>query len=82
MKNQIPEPKKDEIGLFYDSLPKEFRLASIDDFHNHGKKRIGMTYIVQWNDQVRFSIREVNESLTGKKIIPFIKANKVFVLKN
>jgi len=81
MKIQYPEPNKDEIGLFYDHLPEEFRLACIDDFHTHGKKHIGMIYIVQWNDQIRFSIREVNDGFTGSKISPFIEANKVFVLK-
>ena len=81
MQISIPKPKKDEIGLFYDSLPEGFQLATIDDFHIHGKKNIGMTYLVEWNDQVRFSVRKVNDSFTGLKINPFIIANKVFVLK-
>ena len=74
--------KTDEIGDFYDSLPQGFKLASIDDFHTQGKLNIGMTFLVEWNDQVRFSIRKVNEDLSGKKINPFIGANKVFVLKD
>ena len=76
-----PEPQKDFVGLFYDHLPEQFRLATIDDFHEHGQKKIGMVYIVQWNDQVRFSFRKVDENLQGSKINPFIKANMVFVLK-
>ncbi len=74
-------PQIDHIGKFYDSLPEEFEQATIDDFHVQGKVNIGMTYLVQWNDELRFSVREVDESLTSKKINPFIIANKVYVLK-
>ncbi len=81
MPKTLKTPLKDHIGSFYDSLPEGFQQATIDDFHLQGKMNIGMIYLVQWNDEIRFSIREVNESLTGKKINPFIIANKVFVLK-
>ena len=80
MSIHYPEPKKDHIGLYFDHLPKNFRLASIDDFHVQGKKKIGMIYLVQWNDELRFSFRHVDGNLTGSKISPFIKQHKVFVL--
>lgn len=79
MQNTLQTPKKDNIGFYYDTLPDGCRLATIKDFHVHGKKKIGMPYIVQWNDEIRYSYREVNDSLTGEKIYPFIKAQKVFV---
>ena len=77
-----PEPLKDEIGTFYEGLPEEFKLATIDDFHEQGKKKIGMIFLVRWVEETRYSVWEVDENLTGEKIIPFIREKRVFVLRD
>ncbi len=77
---KYPEPQKDEIGLFYNRLPAQFRPATIDDFHNQGMKKIGMIFLVRWVDEQRYSVWKVTESLTAEKILPFIKQKRVFIL--
>lgn len=72
----------DDIGKFYDHLPDEFRKATIDDFHVQGKKRIGLVYIVEWNDEIRFSFQRVTPFLRASNLLPFIESGKVFVLKS
>ena len=79
MQETYPEPQKDDIGLYYDHLPKNFKLATLDDFHQHGKIKIGMIYIVQWWDENRYSFRKVNSRLTARKILPFIENEQVYV---
>ena len=66
--------KTDKIRDFNDSLPQGFKLAIIDDFHTHEKVNVGMIYLVLWNNDIRYSVRKVNDDLTGKKINPFIRA--------
>ncbi|NQT76528.1 MAG: hypothetical protein HQ565_02360 [Bacteroidetes bacterium] len=77
-----PEPQKDFVGLFYDHLPEQFRLATIDDFHEQGKKKTGMIFLVRWVEETRYSVWDVDENLTGEKIIPFIREKRVFVLRD
>lgn len=81
MKNTLPAPLIDEIGKFYESLPDEFRPATIEDFHVHGKVKVGMVFLVLWNDEVRYSYQQVKSNLSGKKIRPFLEAKKVYVPK-
>jgi hypothetical protein len=74
-------PKLDSFGRFYDHLPDEFKIATLDDFHLHGKKNLGMVFLVLWNDEVRYSYHQVNHALKAQQILPFINEKKVFVLK-
>jgi hypothetical protein len=74
--------KTDHIGDYYNSFPQGFKLAIIDDFHTQGKVNVGMIYLVLWNNEIRYSVRKVNDDLTGKKINPLIRVNKVFVNKD
>lgn len=74
-----PQPQKDDIGLFYTHLPDQFRLATIDDFHHQGMKKIGMIFLVRWVDEHRYSVWKVTDSLTAEKILPFIEQKRIFI---
>ena len=73
--------KTDANGFpYYDKLPVGFRLAKIDDFHENGRKRIGMQFLIQRVTQENFyEAYTVNENLTGAWIKQFIDDKRVFV---
>jgi len=66
---------------FLETLPEGFVQATMDDFHNKGKKKIGMFYLLKGGASGLYYPRTVNESLTGEKLLPFIKGGQVFVKK-
>ena len=71
-----------KTGIEYlENLPEGYVKATIDDFHVHGKKRIGMKYFLQGTDWKVFFQKEVTESLTGAKLKPFIDNGQVYVKK-
>jgi len=44
--------KTDKYGFsFYDKLPDGFRLGKMEDFHVNRKKKVGMEYLIQREDQ-------------------------------
>jgi len=50
-----PEVKTDLYGWnYFEKLPEGYRLATMDDFHIRGKKRVGMEYLIQRADQPHF----------------------------
>jgi len=63
----------------YDKLPVGYRLATIDDFHFQGKKRIGMEYLIRRSSTDRCDVHTVTMDMDGKWLIKFIKVNRVFV---
>lgn len=72
----------DENGFKYlEKLPEGFVIATMDDFHIKGKKNMGMFYLVKGTLSPVYYPREVNESLTGERLKPFIDAGHVFVKK-
>jgi len=67
---------------YYGSLPEEYRLATIDDFLDNGKRKVGMPFLIQWASAANvFQICEVKMSLTSAILYPFLAADSVFVLK-
>jgi hypothetical protein len=81
IKMTMEETKIDKWGWsHYDKLPEGFRLATINDFHFQGKKKIGLGYLVRWRDNKNyFEIRMIDEKLTAEWLMPFIKEERVFV---
>jgi len=72
--------KTDENGfLYYDKLPDGYRLATINDFHFQGKKKLGMAFLIKWETKENYyEVCKVSEKLTGNWLVPFIKAGRVF----
>ena len=69
--NQLP---------YYDKLPDGFRVAKIDDFHENGRKKIGMEFLIKRIIQDNFyEAYTVNENLTGTWLKQFIDDKRVFV---
>lgn len=67
-------------GIEYlEDLPDGFRQAKIDDFHEKGKKKIGMTYLLQGTEWKVYFPKNVTERLTAAQLKPFIDAGQVFV---
>ncbi len=67
----------------YDKLPDNFRRATLADFTENGKRKIGMTFLIQWVDyEDVFQICEVSMNLTSEFLQPFIDEDRVFVKEN
>jgi len=78
----MTERKIDPIGNeYYEQLPEGWRLASLDDFHTKGRKKIGMEFLIQWaltrTDYYQVCI--VSERLTAQWLNPFILDKRVFI---
>ncbi len=71
----------DEYGLKYlAKLPENTREATLDDFHVHGRKKIGMEFFILGFYWPVYQLYMVTESLTGKFLEPFIKDHRVFIV--
>jgi hypothetical protein len=66
---------------YYDKLPEGYRLATIDDFHFQGRKKIGLEFLIKWVEKEYYQICVMSENLTSLKIKQFIDDNRVFVKK-
>ncbi len=76
------EEKIDENGFrHYDKLPEDYRIATIDDFHFQGRKKIGLEFLIKWVEKEYYQICIMSENLTSLKIKQFINDNRVFVKK-
>jgi len=72
--------KTDNNGFeHYDKLPDGYRIASLEDFHFQGRKKIGMSYLIRWSDQEYYEPRTVTDDLTGAWLKPFIDEQRVFI---
>jgi hypothetical protein len=75
--------KTDKYGWkYYENLPTGFRLASLEDFHINGRKKVGMEYLIQRANQPHFEIHYVREETKAVILIPFIDFEMVFVRTN
>ena len=78
---QIQE-KTDRNGfLYYDKLPEGYQLATLEDFHLKGVKKIGMKFLILWVDKEYYEVRQVTDKLTGQYLKPFIDDLRVFIKK-
>lgn len=74
------EPLIDPNGFpYFEKLPENFRVATIDDFHSKGLKKVGMQYLIKWVSKEYYEANTVRESLTAAYLKPFIADNRVFV---
>jgi hypothetical protein len=72
--------KTDRHGWeYYDTLPDGFRLATMDDFHTLGKKKVGMQYLIQRGDQQHFEVHYIREFTRSIRLKPFLDHQMVFV---
>lgn len=72
--------KTDRFGWkYYEQLPAGYRLAALDDFHNNGKKKVGMEYLIQRADQSHFEIHYMRKETKAIVLKPFIDCDMVFV---
>ena len=72
--------KTDRFGWkYYEQLPVDYRLATLDDFHNNGKKKVGMEYLIQRADQSHFEIHYMRKETKAIVLKPFIDCDMVFV---
>ena len=79
MKNE-QKPLIDKFGWeYFDKVPDNFTLATMDDFHINGDKRIGTLFLIKWADKEYYQVCIVSERLTGSFLLPFIQANRVFI---
>ena len=75
--------KTDRFGWkFYDQLPENFRLGTMEDFHIRGKKKIGMEYLIQRSDQKHFEIHYLKDDTRSIKLKPFFDWDMIFVKMN
>lgn len=64
---------------YYDKLPDGYRVATIEDFIDGVKVKLGMDFLIKWIRGDYYQICKVSETLTSKFLIPFIEDKRVFV---
>ena len=65
---------------YHDKLPARFRLATLDDFTDNGKRKLGMQFLIKWCiKEDYYQICTVSINLYSKNLIPFIAEGRVFV---
>ena len=75
--------KIDNYGWkYYDRVPDSFRLGTMEDFHTHGRKKIGLEFLTQRADEDHYEIHYVNEETQSKKLKPFFDWDMIFVKMN
>jgi hypothetical protein len=64
---------------YFDQLPEGYRLATLDDFHIHGRKKIGLEYLIHTFWTKVYELHTVNENTEGKKLLPFFNENRIYI---
>lgn len=70
-----------EDWAYYDKLPDNFRLATMDDFTINGRRKIGMIFLIKWVFKPIYQECKVSDTLTSTFLKPLIYDNLVFVEK-
>jgi hypothetical protein len=65
---------------FYRHLPQNARIGTIQDFVTHGRKKVGMHYLVYSSIREVYDIQTVREATTGQKIQEYIDAEMLYIL--
>lgn len=66
---------------YYLQKPENTRIATLDDFHIHGKLKIDMEFLILGYHWQVYQVYKVTNSLTAKFLKPFIDDHRVFILK-
>jgi len=64
---------------YFDKLPDGFRLATMDDFHENGKKKLGMQYLIKRSNQDYYEVHHIKEYTRSQSLKPFLDHEMVFV---
>ncbi len=72
--------KTDQYGWgYHDKLPDGFRLATIEDFIENEKVKLGMEFLILWVRKEYYQVCIVSENLKSVILLPFIDDHRVFV---
>jgi hypothetical protein len=73
-------PETDENGFqFYAIQPAGTRVATLDDFHVQGKRKMGMKFLIFGQYWKVYQVYVVTGGLTAAKLEKFVKEGRVFV---
>jgi hypothetical protein len=76
-------PEMDENGFqFYAVQPAGTRVATLDDFHVQGKRKVGMKFLILGQYWKVYQVYMVTGGLTAAKLEEFMKDKRVFVWEN
>jgi hypothetical protein len=65
---------------YIEKVPDGWRLATLDDFHQNGRRRIGMQFIIKWIIRENYyQVCQVSENLKSDHLKKFIDAGRVYV---
>lgn len=74
------QPKVDHNGWkYFDELPAGYRVASLDDFHTEGKRKIGMEFLIRWVSRNYYQVCVVTDRLSAAWLNEFVIGNRVYV---
>jgi len=80
---QDPKVKTDNNGWkYYEKLPDNYCIASMEDFHVKGKKKVGMEYLIQRANQDHFEIHYITEETQSIDLKPFFDWDMIFIKMN
>lgn len=71
-----------ETGIrYFENLPEGYAVASLEDFHVRGRKKVGMEFLLLGFHWPVYFKKTVSENLTAAKILPWIHAGHIFIKK-
>jgi len=65
---------------FYRNLPPNAVPGELSDFMEHGRKKVGMQYLVYSSIREVYDIQTVRPGTTGAKIKEYIEAGILFII--
>jgi hypothetical protein len=60
-------------------LPADYHLATLDDFHIKGVKRMGLKFLIRWVEREFYEVRYVTTQVTSQYLKLFIDDQRVFI---